>query len=48
MYGPYVHHMIEIEGGEEVVRRMKEFCRYAGIYADVPDERDTPFAPYYY
>ena len=48
MYGPYVHHMIEIEGGEEVVRRLKEFCRYAGIYADVPDERDTPFAPYYY
>ena len=48
MYGPYVHHMIEIEGGEEVVRRMKEFCRYAGIYADVPDERDTPFAPFFY
>ncbi len=48
MYGPYVHHMVEIAGGEEVLRRMKEFCRFAGIYADVPDERDTPFAPFYY
>lgn len=48
MYGPYVHHMVEIEGGEEVLRRMKEFCRYAGIFADVPDERNTPFADYWY
>ena len=48
MYGPYVHHEVEIEGGEEILRRMKEFCRYAGIYADVPDERNTPFADFYY
>lgn len=48
MYGPYVHHMVEIEGGEAVLRRMKEFCRYAGIYADVPDERTSPFADFYY
>jgi hypothetical protein len=48
MYGPYVHHMVEIEGDDRLVGRLKEFCRYAGIYADVPDERDTPFAPYFY
>ena len=48
MYGPYVHHMVEIEGGEEVVRRLKEFCYYAGIYADVPDERENPRADFYY
>jgi len=48
MYGPYVHHMVEIEGDERIVTRMKEFCRYTGIYADVPDERDTPFAPFFH
>jgi len=48
MYGPYVHHMVEIEGGEEISRRLKEFCRYTGIYADVPDERETPFCDLYY
>lgn len=48
IYGPYVHHLIEIKGGQKVVRRLKEFCRYTGIYADVPDERDTPFCPLYY
>jgi len=48
IYGPYVHHMVEMEGGPHITRRLKEFCRYAGIYADVPDERDTPFAPYFY
>ena len=48
VYGPYVHHMVEMEGGPHVTRRLKEFCRYVGIYADVPDERDTPFAPYFY
>ena len=48
MYGPYVHHMVEIEGDERIVARLKEFCRYSGIYADLPDERDTPFAPYFY
>jgi len=48
VYGPYVHHMVEVEGDERVVRRLKEFCRYIGIYADLPDERDTPFAPYFY
>jgi len=48
MYGPYVHHLVEIEGDERLLNRMKEFCRYAGIYADCPDERDTPFAPYFY
>ena len=48
IYGPYVHHMVEIEGDERIVNRLKEFCRYTGIYADVPDERDTPFAPFFY
>jgi L-fucose isomerase-like protein len=48
MYGPYVHHMVEIEGGERLVTRFKEFCRFTGIYADIPDERDTPFAPFFY
>ena len=48
IYGPYVHHMVEIEGGPEVVRRLKEFCRYTGIFADVPDERESPFADYFY
>ena len=37
IYGPYVHHMAEIR--TDVVRRVKEFCRYAGITADCPDER---------
>ncbi len=48
IYGPYVHHMVEIEGGEEILRRLKEFCRYIGVYADVPDERESPFADYFY
>ncbi|MGI6643425.1 MAG: hypothetical protein ACOX3V_05455 [Bacillota bacterium] len=48
MYGPYVHHMVEVEGDERILGRLKEFCRYTAIYADVPDERSTPFAPFFY
>ena len=37
IFGPYVHHMAEVEG--DVIRRLKEFCRYAGIKADCPDDK---------
>ena len=38
IFGPYVHHMAEIKG--DVVRRVKEFCRYTGIKLDLPDEQN--------
>ena len=37
IFGPYVHHMAEVE--TDVVRRLKEFCRYTGITVDAPDDR---------
>ena len=37
IFGPYVHHMAEVEG--DVIRRLKEFCRYTGIKADCPDDK---------
>jgi L-fucose isomerase-like protein len=37
IFGPYVHHMAEIKG--DVVRRLKEFCRYTGIRVDAPDDK---------